>query len=112
MANTYLLLAHFDIDKGSVIKAQYPRMGVAEGNLAELMLPEGAHLRETDSTVFFLRRAVCPASPPHPPRLSLRQLSEAAIYRGLCLFISYLRVQDVERPAAVPVKHAATVVTE
>jgi hypothetical protein len=77
----YVLLAHFDIDRGSIIKAQYPQaMGVPErylsyfafslkwmltnkskhccSYLAELMLPEGAHLRPSDSTIFFLKKSV------------------------------------------------------
>lgn len=38
--STFVLLAHFDIDRGSVIKGQYPRrIGVSESHLAELMLP-------------------------------------------------------------------------
>eukprot|EP01111_Echinosteliopsis_oligospora_P018977 TRINITY_DN8966_c0_g1_i1.p1 TRINITY_DN8966_c0_g1~~TRINITY_DN8966_c0_g1_i1.p1 ORF type:complete len:669 (+),score=182.08 TRINITY_DN8966_c0_g1_i1:232-2238(+) len=53
----YILLAQFDIDKGSVIKHQFPRpTGVEEQLLAELMLPDGAHKRDDDWTVFFLNR--------------------------------------------------------
>ena len=51
----YVLLAEFDILKGSVVRLQYPRLtGVKEQLLAECMLPEGAHLRESDWTVFFI----------------------------------------------------------
>ena len=51
----YVLLAEFDILKGSVVRLQYPRpTGVKEQLLAECMLPEGAHLRESDWTVFFI----------------------------------------------------------
>ena len=50
-----MLLAEFDILKGSVVRLQYPRpTGVKEQLLAECMLPEGAHLRESDWTVFFI----------------------------------------------------------
>ena len=51
----YVLLAEFDILKGSVVRLQYPQpTGVKEQLLAECMLPEGAHLRESDWTVFFI----------------------------------------------------------
>ena len=51
----FLLLAEFDILKGSQVRLQYPRAtGVKESVLAECMLPEGAHGRESDWTVFFL----------------------------------------------------------
>eukprot|EP00026_Physarum_polycephalum_P003239 Phypoly_transcript_03249.p1 GENE.Phypoly_transcript_03249~~Phypoly_transcript_03249.p1 ORF type:complete len:784 (+),score=142.64 Phypoly_transcript_03249:155-2506(+) len=54
----FILLAQFDIDKGSVIKHQYPKpTGVDEQLLAELMLPDGAHKRDDDWTVFFLNRS-------------------------------------------------------
>eukprot|EP00164_Ancoracysta_twista_P004242 GFYU01005716.1.p1 GENE.GFYU01005716.1~~GFYU01005716.1.p1 ORF type:complete len:710 (-),score=142.81 GFYU01005716.1:76-2205(-) len=53
----YVILSEFDIDKGSVCRFQYPEpTGVSEGLLAELMLPEGAHNREEDWTIFFLNR--------------------------------------------------------
>lgn len=52
---SHVLIAHFDIDKGSIIKHQYPeKLAVPESTLAELMLPEGAHLRDNDSTIFFI----------------------------------------------------------
>ena len=58
-ACSYLIVSHFDIDRGSIVKDQYPtKMGVSESYLAELMLPEGVHLREMDWTVFFLKRSV------------------------------------------------------
>ena len=53
----YILLAEFDIITGSTVKRQYPfSIGVDEQMLAELMLPDGAHKREDDWTVFFLNR--------------------------------------------------------
>jgi Docking domain of Afi1 for Arf3 in vesicle trafficking len=56
----YVLLAEFDIDKGSVLKHEFPRStGVEHSFLAEKMLPEGAHLRETDFTVFHVEQKVC-----------------------------------------------------
>ena len=54
----YVLLAEFDIDKGSTVRHQYPKTcPISENILADLMLPEGAHLRETDWTYFFLRES-------------------------------------------------------
>ena len=39
-----VLFAEFDIDKGSVLRQQYPeKVSDDEGLLAELMLPEGTH---------------------------------------------------------------------
>eukprot|EP01083_Nonionella_stella_P197304 725534_1 len=54
----FVLLAEFDIDKGSTVRHQYPKpCPISENILADLMLPEGAHLRETDWTYFFLRES-------------------------------------------------------
>ncbi|KNZ46998.1 uncharacterized protein VP01_675g1 [Puccinia sorghi] len=59
----YVLLAEFDIDTGSGLKHQYPSpTGTAEHILADLMLPDGAHDRNEDWTVFFLNQT---------PRLSV-----------------------------------------
>ncbi|KAJ2848010.1 hypothetical protein J3B02_004043, partial [Coemansia erecta] len=53
----YVLLAEFDIDRGAILKHQYPRpTGADDSHLAELMLPDGAHARESDWTVFFLNQ--------------------------------------------------------
>ncbi|KAJ2704518.1 hypothetical protein H4R19_005225 [Coemansia spiralis] len=53
----YILLAEFDIDRGAILKHQYPRpTGADDSHLAELMLPDGAHARESDWTVFFLNQ--------------------------------------------------------
>jgi hypothetical protein len=52
-----VLFAEFDIDKGSVLRVQYPRqISEDEGLLAELMLPEGVHNRPQDWTLFMLNR--------------------------------------------------------
>ncbi|EPQ26928.1 uncharacterized protein PFL1_05563 [Pseudozyma flocculosa PF-1] len=52
----FVLLAEFDIDKGSTLSHQYPApTGYNEHMLAELMLPDGAHARVEDWTVFFLK---------------------------------------------------------
>lgn len=53
----YILVAAFDIDRGSVMEHQYP--GPISGDetmLAELMLPDQAHVRSQDWTVFFLHK--------------------------------------------------------
>ncbi|KAJ3185771.1 hypothetical protein HDU85_001131 [Gaertneriomyces sp. JEL0708] len=53
----YILVAEFDIDKGSSLTYQYPsETGTDAHMLAELMLPDGAHLREEDWTMFFLNQ--------------------------------------------------------
>lgn len=53
----FVLLAEFDIDTGSGLKHQYPRpTGTSEHMLADLMLPDGAHDRTEDWTVFFLNQ--------------------------------------------------------
>ncbi|KAJ2721439.1 hypothetical protein GGI07_003952 [Coemansia sp. Benny D115] len=53
----YILLAEFDIDRGAILKHQYPRpTGADDSHLAELMLPDGAHTRESDWTMFFLNQ--------------------------------------------------------
>ncbi|KAF9201755.1 hypothetical protein BGZ49_008030 [Haplosporangium sp. Z 27] len=55
---TTILLAEFDIDQGSVLTHQYPTDITSDNHvLAELMLPDGAHLRAADWTIFFLNRA-------------------------------------------------------
>jgi hypothetical protein len=42
----YILLAEFDIDKGSSLSIQYPAPTQEDTQtLAELMLPDGAHKR-------------------------------------------------------------------
>ena len=53
----YILVASFDIDRGPIMEHQYP--GAISGNenmLAELMLPDQAHIRNQDWTIFFLHK--------------------------------------------------------
>jgi hypothetical protein len=53
----FILVASFDISRGSVMEHQYP--GVIsddEHMLAELMLPDQAHDRDLDWTIFFLHK--------------------------------------------------------
>ncbi|CAG8625896.1 6909_t:CDS:10, partial [Ambispora leptoticha] len=56
---SHILLAEFDIDRGASLTHQYPLItGTDEHLLAELMLPDGAHLRPEDWTVFFLNQTI------------------------------------------------------
>lgn len=53
----YILVASFDIDRGSIMEHQYPGpVGGDEHMLAELMLPDQAHMRSQDWTIFFLHK--------------------------------------------------------
>lgn len=53
----YILVASFDIDRGSVMEHQYPGpISGDESMLAELMLPDQAHVRSQDWTIFFLHK--------------------------------------------------------
>ncbi|KAH0538677.1 hypothetical protein FGG08_004752 [Glutinoglossum americanum] len=53
----YILVASFDTDRGSIMEHQFP--GAISGDehmLAELMLPDQAHMRDQDWTIFFLHK--------------------------------------------------------
>ncbi|KAI9839146.1 MAG: hypothetical protein M1819_003139 [Sarea resinae] len=53
----YILVASFHIDRGPIMEHQYP--GPISGDehmLAELMLPDQAHVRNQDWTIFFLHK--------------------------------------------------------
>ncbi|KAH9863399.1 hypothetical protein IAQ61_009677 [Plenodomus lingam] len=53
----YILVASFDIDRGSIMEHQYPAaISGDETMLAELMLPDQAHVRSQDWTIFFLHK--------------------------------------------------------
>ena len=53
----YILVAAFDIDRGSIMEHQYPAaISGDETMLAELMLPDQAHMRNQDWTIFFLHK--------------------------------------------------------
>ncbi|KAK3333561.1 docking domain of Afi1 for Arf3 in vesicle trafficking-domain-containing protein [Cercophora scortea] len=53
----YILVASFDIDRGPVMEHQYPvPITGDEHMLAELMLPDQAHVRNQDWTIFFLHK--------------------------------------------------------
>ncbi|KAF2770036.1 spindle pole body interacting protein [Teratosphaeria nubilosa] len=53
----YILVASFDIDRGSIMEHQYPGpVGGDEHMLAELMLPDQTHMRSQDWTIFFLHK--------------------------------------------------------
>lgn len=53
----YILVASFDIDRGSIMENQYPAaISGDETTLAELMLPDQVHSRAQDWTIFFLHK--------------------------------------------------------
>lgn len=53
----FILVATFDIDRGSVMEHQYPEpISGDETMLAELMLPDQVHSRAQDWTLFFLHK--------------------------------------------------------
>jgi hypothetical protein len=55
----YILVASFDIDRGPVMEHQYPvAITGDEHMLAELMLPDQAHLRNQDWTMFHLHKDI------------------------------------------------------
>lgn len=57
----YILVASFDIDRGPVMEHQYPEAITGDENmLAELMLPDQAHMRNQDWTIFFLHKDTTP----------------------------------------------------
>ncbi|RYP57066.1 hypothetical protein DL769_009720 [Monosporascus sp. CRB-8-3] len=57
----YILVASFDIDRGPVMEHQYPvAITGDEHMLAELMLPDQAHARTQDWTIFFLHKDTTP----------------------------------------------------
>lgn len=57
----YILVASFDIDRGPVMEHQYPVAITGDENmLAELMLPDQAHARNQDWTMFFLHKDSSP----------------------------------------------------
>ncbi|KAJ3049581.1 hypothetical protein HK102_012465, partial [Quaeritorhiza haematococci] len=75
----HILVAEFDIDKGSSLTYQYPKeTGTDAHILAELMLPDGAHLREEDWTVFFLNQRSPSADEP-PVMTRARQIIDERI---------------------------------
>ena len=53
----YIMVASFDIDRGPIMEHQYPgAISGDENMLAELMLPDQAHVRAQDWTLFFLHK--------------------------------------------------------
>ncbi|KAI9166642.1 Spindle pole body interacting protein [Paramyrothecium foliicola] len=57
----YILVASFDIDRGPIMEHQYPVAITGDENmLAELMLPDKAHDRNQDWTMFFLHKDTSP----------------------------------------------------
>ena len=53
----YILVASFDVDRGPVMEDHFPgAISGDENMLAELMLPDQAHVRAEDWTIFFLHK--------------------------------------------------------
>ena len=53
----YILVAAFHVDRGPIMEQQYPgAISGDENMLAELMLPDQAHVRNQDWTIFFLHK--------------------------------------------------------
>jgi len=75
----YILVASFDIDEGSIMEQQYPApIGGDEHMLAELMLPDGAHARSQDWTMFFLHKEDEAAEQEQPQRIRGQALNPRA----------------------------------
>ncbi|RSH89393.1 hypothetical protein EHS25_002505 [Saitozyma podzolica] len=74
----FVLLAEFDIDAGATLSHQYPYpTGTDEHRLAELMLPDGAHLRGEDWTIFYLGQTASSAVAPMFSHEELRSSANA-----------------------------------
>ena len=57
-----------DIDEGSILRHEYPEpTGTNDHLLAELMLPDGAHARSEDWTIFYLNQIPATAVKPKTP---------------------------------------------
>ncbi|EGF76293.1 hypothetical protein BATDEDRAFT_28671 [Batrachochytrium dendrobatidis JAM81] len=75
----FVLLAEFDIDKGSSLSCQYPTpTGADPATLAEWMLPEGAHLRREDCSYFILNRTKAGTTIPNES-IALAQLQSSPL---------------------------------
>lgn len=66
---SFVLLAEFDIDRGSTLAHVYPNKDLVKEHddhtLAELMLPDGAHARSEDWTVFLIKNPSQDTEHPH-----------------------------------------------
>ncbi|RUP42959.1 hypothetical protein BC936DRAFT_137837 [Jimgerdemannia flammicorona] len=96
----YILLAEFDIDKGASLAHQYPNPpGTDEGILAELMLPDGAHMRSEDWTIFFLNQRI-----PDPENIDAEDNQDEADRKPLLYVLNLVRTKhdaSVKRGAMV-----------
>ncbi|WVR06325.1 hypothetical protein IAU60_003356 [Kwoniella sp. DSM 27419] len=82
----FCLLAEFDIDAGATLAYQYPYpTGTDEHRLAELMLPDGAHLRPEDWTVFYLGQTASSAVAPMLSHESSTRISTESNQRASML---------------------------
>eukprot|EP00762_Andalucia_godoyi_P000464 ANDGO_03234.mRNA.1 Protein mesA len=76
-----LVFAEFDIDKGAVVRCQVPQpLPIDDHPLAELMLPDGSHLRQEDWTAFVIRPQN-PRSPKSTPSKAVAQVLQPSVMR-------------------------------
>ncbi|KAH6576898.1 hypothetical protein BASA62_001133 [Batrachochytrium salamandrivorans] len=102
----FVLLAEFDIDKGSSLSCQYPvPTGADPATLAEWMLPDGAHLRQEDCSYFILNRTTPGKIVPNES-ISLEQLQSHPLEVRIQA-IAYTKPQKVWR---LSYEHGETIV--
>ncbi|BFZ60701.1 hypothetical protein YB2330_001743 [Saitoella coloradoensis] len=83
---SHIVVAEFDIDAGSTVSHQYPApVGYEDGQLAELMLPDQAHTRSEDWTIFLLRIPPSSSSSSSPLPTSSKHEKESKLYYVLNL---------------------------
>ncbi|OAJ42986.1 hypothetical protein BDEG_26371 [Batrachochytrium dendrobatidis JEL423] len=88
----FVLLAEFDIDKGSSLSCQYPTpTGADPATLAEWMLPEGAHLRREDCSYFILNRTKAGTTIPNES-IALAQLQSSPLEQVFLCFENLILV--------------------
>lgn len=79
----YILVASFDIDRGSIMEHQYPAaISGDETMLAELMLPDQAHVRSQDWTIFFLHKDTSQEDEEREARRERRRKRREALEQG------------------------------
>ncbi|KAI8072518.1 docking domain of Afi1 for Arf3 in vesicle trafficking-domain-containing protein [Gongronella butleri] len=83
----FILLAEFNIDKGASLAYQYPKdTGTDESVLSELMLPDGAHLRSEDWTIFYLNQMI-------PDMTNEKQIERSDKDKPLLYVLNLVRTQ-------------------
>lgn len=93
----YILVASFDIDKGPIMEHQYPvAITGDEHMLAELMLPDQAHVRNQDWTIFFLHKDTSQDEEEAEEKAERKRLREAKKAAKAALFKS-ANIDPLER---------------